>query len=802
MQQKNLIAFMIASALILFGWMWLQQVLFPVKPKDDKSAAIDKKDKEAAKKAAVAEAKKWSRFAEAEKHALVVAQAIAFPSLIPLAAREHPEQFLAKVEAAPAAKEKEPETFTLGGKDFFLTVKLTTHGAGIEQVTLNKFKGADRLGLPTGDDLHLIPEDPFMPSFLLYHYNSKDDERPVPTLGRRTWTCEDKPVIDDNGAQIRFSTQAPDPFSHLTLTKIYTLGKRDYHIGLILEIQDTRPPKEGEVGPAFRYQLTGAHGMPIEGEWYSPTYRNAVIGMVKSGSLFRDRDQDARKISFQKGGDKVPQGQRGGEEFIQYAGVCTQYFASMLVVDDKQAPADEDGVDKKSILAWARPTLEATEMKGHFVRLAADKKSFIVRSQKEDLDFRTLPRVLDGLKNLKESEPVVVRFYEGEHKVRIASHVRAGAELHSFTDDVTVRAVSEPVELERGKKAVHKFLLYHGPIKVKLLAQMGADSPSDELVERYADTLHLRRLTDYGNFAWWTDLIIACTNLMHWLLYLLHSVLSILPNYLSYGLSIILLTVVVRGMMFPISRKQAKLSMRMQELAPELKKVQEKYKTDPKGKNEAVMALYRQHNVHPLGGCLPLLLQMPVFMGLYYALQESVHFRLQPFLWIKSLAAPDMAVWWGQAIPIISDPDNHQSGSLFSMFYLGPYLNLLPIIAVVFMQIQQKMLTPPPTDEQQEMNQKVMKYMMIVFGIMFYKVAAGLCIYFIASSLWGLAERKLLPKKKRVAGIPTTADGKPTPALSPRKARAAAKKEAKKPDGAVQKVKDWWADLLEQARKK
>src|SRR5208283_2851560 len=128
------------------------------------------------------------------------------------------------------------------------------------------------------------------------------------------------------------------------------------------------------------------------------------------------------------------------------------------------------------------------------------------------------------------------------------------------------------------------------------------------------------------------------------------------------------------------------------------------------------------------------------------------------FLWIQNLAAPDMLWRWGEnlVIPIvkaISDPDNHGA-----IYYLGPYFNLLPVIAVGFMIMQQKMLTPPPQDEQQAFQQKLMKYMMVFFGVMFYKVAAGLCMYFIVSSLWGFAERKLLPKKK--LGI----DGTPGPA--------------------------------------
>src|ERR1700722_14925174 len=98
------------------------------------------------------------------------------------------------------------------------------------------------------------------------------------------------------------------------------------------------------------------------------------------------------------------------------------------------------------------------------------------------------------------------------------------------------------------------------------------------------------------------------------------------------------------------------------------------------------------------------------------------------------------------------------------------------------------MLMPPPADEQQEMQMKMMKYMMIFFGLMFYKVAAGLCIYFIASSLWGLCERKLLPKKKQATPAP-----EPEPAAAPATAgRATVRSGTVEANGGVfQKLKDW-----------
>jgi YidC/Oxa1 family membrane protein insertase len=272
--------------------------------------------------------------------------------------------------------------------------------------------------------------------------------------------------------------------------------------------------------------------------------------------------------------------------------------------------------------------------------------------------------------------------------------------------------------------------------------------------------------------------------------------------------------------MFPISRKQALTSIRMQALAPELKKLQEKHKGDRQALGAATMQLYRENGVNPFGTCWFLLLQMPVFMGLYFCLQESIYFRLAGAwpTWVENLAAPDMMISWSEKIPWISDRDNYGG-----WFYLGPYFNLLPVIAVALMIVQQKMMTPPPQDEQQEMQQKVMKYMMVFFGLLFYKVAAGLCLYFIASSVWGFAERRLLPKKKLAVAAPAGAAvsapvaAAPTSVPAPPDGKGRGRKQGrgKKQEVSVpvaestsvwgrfrRRVGAWWEEMQKRADKK
>lgn len=717
MQQRNFVLFVLLTFVLFAGWSLVQTWLWPPPPRKPRVVS----QKEAAPPAESALPK---RFADPRLWGDLLAQTPAvvtgLPGLPGMAGActlladarlADPEaQALLRAAARVAREASTPRAphreIALGDESFNLQAVLTTRGAGVQSLTLNRFQGASDMGLPEEGPLHLLPArlNRLDPSNVLFHYHSADDDRPVDTLGHLEWTVESTRTGPDQEIQ-EVVFRADLPGRDVRFFKVFSLGRGDYHLGLRVQVQNL-----GKEPQKVRYQLTSGHGLPIEGIWYTTMFRNALIGLVDAkGGLWREM-QDAATISTQAGGNEV----RKGDKFIQYAGVAVQYFASVLVVDDRQ--------EKKDFLAWARPTVEG--------------------------------------------EP----------------HPR-----QPFLDDIVVRAVTEPIDLKPGEQVTHSYLLYNGPVKVNLLGELGArgKAVSSELVHRYADTLHLRTLQDYGSYGVWTDLLLWCTNLMHSVLGMIHWIIP------SYGLCIIVLTLLVRGAMFPISRKQALTSLKMQELAPELKKLQEKYKNDRQAMGMAQMELYRKHGVNPFGSCWVLLLQMPIFLGLYYALQESIHFRLAPFLWIRNLAAPDMLIYWGQSIPIISRPED-----MGGFLYLGPYFNLLPVIAVVLMLVQTQMMTPPAMDEQQEMQQKMMKYMMIFFGLMFYKVAAGLCLYFCISSIWGLTERKLLPKARPGAGpVPVSGAGSKGPRAKPTGPRGNG-------DGMFQKMKDMWEEVLKQAKKK
>jgi YidC/Oxa1 family membrane protein insertase len=746
MQQKNLIAFVVLSVLVLVGWTLLMSWLAP-KKKGLEAVQWEHwprqaQNEYAATRLLTTPAAGWSGLDGAVRLATDLRL---FPNLpSPPTQPSEPAPVVASAPRPQPPAHYGPPV-VLGGDGFDLQVTLTPKGAGVEQVVLTHFQDADRLGLPVknGDQpvpLPLVPRESnrLQPSNILLHYpkpEEKNPEHPEADLGELEWTLQlVKNGKEDDVQEAVFTCDVPD--QNVRLTKIYTLAKGDYHIGLTIRMEQKQPGKQPV---PFRYQLTGAHGLPIEGEWYTTVYRTAMIGRGNSRSGFYRDVQDAGSIGVKDGGEKL---QPPEDSVLRYAAVATQYFASAVVVDDVQAK----GV-KENFLEWARPTLEAR------------------------------------YPNLRQQ----------------------------FLDDITVRVVSKPIQLKPGEPVEHRFLLYNGPVKVAQLAYLEDGAIGSELAARYTDRLHLNTLTDYGRVGWWSDLLVACTNVMHWLLTHILWALRVLHIPWAYGIAIMLLTVVVRGIMFPLSRRQTGATVRMQEkmaqlkkdLAPELRKLEEKYRDDPWKKRQAEHELYAKHGVNPaamLNSCWLMFAQLPIFLGLYYALQESILFRLKPFLWVRNLSAPDMLFYWGEHIPYISDWSN-----LGSFPYLGPYFNLLPVVWVVLMFFQQKMMTPPAADEQQEMQQKMMKFMLVAFFYFFYKVPAGLCIYYIGSMLWTLGERKLLPKAQTAAGPAPVPQSNGRRATSP-PAGAGRSRSRRVPEtkgnGTVQRMRDLWAEVLKQAKKK
>lgn len=390
--------------------------------------------------------------------------------------------------------------------------------------------------------------------------------------------------------------------------------------------------------------------------------------------------------------------------------------------------------------------------------------------------------------------------------IRVGSRV---VEHMNFTD-VSYRMKSSDQKLARygqpGDSYTHEFTVFVGPKQRDVLSDYGLD-----------------KTIVYGWF-WFVSIPLL------WILHFFHDHLVF-----NYGLAIIMLTILVRLCLFPLSRKQVMSSMRMQQLQPEIATLKEKYKDNPQEMMAAQQALFKKYGVNPLSGCLPIFIQMPIFIGLYRALSIDVNLYGAPLFsksirWCSNLAAPDMAIDWSSFWNSIGWPGFNMSGRGFlSMFCLGPYFNLLPVLTIALFLIQQKILVPPVVGDDEQARQqrsmrKMMNFMMIFMGFMFFKVPSGLCIYFIASSLWGLLERKLLPRKQlqlspvsssepvsqtaAVAGFESKKDKRRSYAATGRSYEVYELRRDKKgrrvaSNKNVQKkgsFREWWNDIVERAK--
>jgi YidC/Oxa1 family membrane protein insertase len=210
----------------------------------------------------------------------------------------------------------------------------------------------------------------------------------------------------------------------------------------------------------------------------------------------------------------------------------------------------------------------------------------------------------------------------------------------------------------------------------------------------------------------------------------------IAPNY---GVAIILLTVLVRLVTLPMSIRGQRSMMRMQRLQPQVEKIREKFKDDSERLNREMVDLYKRNHVNPLGGCLPMVIQFPVFIGLYEALLNAVDLRHARFIgWIRDLSAPDCLPIPG--MPAIPFTDLHGI----------PVLVLLMTVTAFV----QQWISPRNPDPNQ---QKMMMYMPLVFSLIFIELPAGLSLYYFASNLLGVVQQFILNREfKQYPPVATT----------------------------------------------
>jgi YidC/Oxa1 family membrane protein insertase len=216
----------------------------------------------------------------------------------------------------------------------------------------------------------------------------------------------------------------------------------------------------------------------------------------------------------------------------------------------------------------------------------------------------------------------------------------------------------------------------------------------------------------YGWF-WWVS------RPLNWLLNTFHHLINNVSPKWAWGLAIILLTITVRTAIWPLHAKSTHTMKRMAKLQPEMAKLKEKYADDPNKLNTEMMGLYRKFGINPLGGCLPMLIQIPIFFGFYRMLQYAVELRGQGFLWVDDLSQPD-TIWHFAGIP----------------------LNLLPIVMAItsFLQIQ---MTPKTGDK---MQQRIIMLMPFMFFFFCYNFASALALYWTTQNIFSIGQTWLMNK--------------------------------------------------------
>jgi YidC/Oxa1 family membrane protein insertase len=257
-----------------------------------------------------------------------------------------------------------------------------------------------------------------------------------------------------------------------------------------------------------------------------------------------------------------------------------------------------------------------------------------------------------------------------------------------------MRAVylSEPFQIESGREKTIRLKLYLGPTDLAYLKQAGHD---------------LASAVDYG---WFDFLAKPMLYALKWLYKYTH----------NYGVAIILITVFIKIVFWPLTHKSYKSMQGMKKLQPKMNALREKYKDNREKLNEELMALYKTYKVNPMGGCLPMVLQIPVFFALYRMLYNSVDLLHQPFmLWMNDLTAPDRLPI-GVTIP-----------------YVGNGLPVLTLLMGASMFLQQKM-TPSTGDPRQE---KMMLMMPVVFTVMFINFPSGLVLYWLVNNVLSIAQQ-------------------------------------------------------------
>lgn len=351
-----------------------------------------------------------------------------------------------------------------------------------------------------------------------------------------------------------------------------------------------------------------------------------------------------------------------------------------------------------------------------------DPRSLYVGGQ-NDVTWIGVENQFFALATIPETNAPSFRIHKELLPVPSAEDLRRGGKLNRNPEAYKASLVREGTVLQPGASQTESYRFYAGPKEYRRLA-------------RLAD--------DYGNEL---DLIMGFGGFFGFFSKLLLSGMNFLVDtfHFGYGVAIIVITVIVKLLFWPLTQASTRSMKRMQAFQPQMKAIQEKFKDDPAKMQRKLMEFMREHKVSPLGGCLPMLLQIPVFFGFFRMIRSAIELRGASFLWVQDLSQADTLF----IIPGINFP-----------------FNLLPLIMGASMLVQARLTPMSPGMDQTQ--QKMMRYMPLMFLVFLYNFSAGLTLYWTVQNLLTILQTKLT-KMKDPAETTVTPTPAPAPVKRPRK---------------------------------
>jgi YidC/Oxa1 family membrane protein insertase len=278
--------------------------------------------------------------------------------------------------------------------------------------------------------------------------------------------------------------------------------------------------------------------------------------------------------------------------------------------------------------------------------------------------------------------------------------------LEGLENNLKTSLGSKAIEMAPGELVKIEYVFYAGPIDEEQLAAIDEKAAA---------------LEDYGFLSPISRVLLGTLRFYRGI-------------FRNWGVAILFLTLTVNLLLFPLTIKSVTSMQKMKKIQPHLQKLKELHKDNPQKLNKETMELYKKYNINPLGGCLPLLLQFPIFIALYQGLIRSIDLKGAGFLWVKDLSAPDALF----TLP-------------FNIPFIGNEFNLLPVLMIGAMFFQQKIsqgnMAGGVSSEQQQQQKMMMLFMPLIFGVFFYKMPSGLVLYWLTNTLLMTFEHRFIGKR-------------------------------------------------------